>query len=55
MKCVRYVVFIEKGNVRVNNEDYYIVYIGEDGLNIFLIVDGMGGYSVGEVVSSFVC
>ncbi|WP_041723158.1 Stp1/IreP family PP2C-type Ser/Thr phosphatase [Caldicellulosiruptor hydrothermalis] len=55
MKCVRYVALTEKGNVRANNEDYYIVYKGEDGLNVFLIADGMGGHSAGEVASSLAC
>lgn len=37
MKYVKYVALTEKGNIRTNNEDYYIVYKGEDGLNVFLI------------------
>ncbi|ACM60145.1 protein phosphatase [Caldicellulosiruptor bescii] len=55
MKYVKYVALTEKGNIRTNNEDYYIVYKGEDGLNVFLIADGMGGHSAGEVASSFAC
>uniref|UniRef100_A0A7C5V1W1 Stp1/IreP family PP2C-type Ser/Thr phosphatase n=1 Tax=Caldicellulosiruptor owensensis TaxID=55205 RepID=A0A7C5V1W1_9FIRM len=55
MKCVKYVALTEKGNIRANNEDYYLVYTGEDGLNVFLIADGMGGHSAGEVASSLAC
>ncbi len=49
---LRYKGITNVGKVRSNNEDTY--YICENKLkdNLFLIADGMGGYSAGEVASA---
>ncbi|MGC9027833.1 MAG: Stp1/IreP family PP2C-type Ser/Thr phosphatase [bacterium] len=40
------------GKVRTNNEDYLIL---NDEIKLFLVADGMGGQSAGEVASQMAC
>lgn len=50
--CVFYI-----GKIRKNNEDYCegeVIDIEYGLIGIFVIVDGMGGYKKGEVVSKLV-
>ena len=39
------------GKKRKNNEDYYSNYNSEE-FNLFIVADGMGGYSAGEIASN---
>lgn len=39
------------GQERKVNEDYYYVSSPEDKIKLFILADGMGGYSAGEVAS----
>lgn len=39
-----------KGKVRQNNEDYILV-----DNNLFILADGLGGYSNGEIASKLAC
>ncbi|WP_039764440.1 MULTISPECIES: Stp1/IreP family PP2C-type Ser/Thr phosphatase [unclassified Caldicellulosiruptor] len=56
MKYVKYVALSEIGNVRTNNEDYYLIFkSNDDSFSIFLVADGMGGHNAGEVASSLAC
>ncbi len=53
---MKYIAASETGKIRTNNEDYYLVFTTRDSsFSIFLIADGMGGHSAGEVASSFAC
>lgn len=40
------------GRVRTNNEDHFLV---DEGLGLFIVADGMGGHSAGEVASRTAC
>ena len=40
------------GKAREINQDCYYISSEEDNLNIYIIADGMGGYSGGEVASN---
>ncbi len=40
------------GRVRTNNEDNFLV---DEGLGLFIVADGMGGHSAGEVASETAC
>lgn len=40
------------GKAREINQDYYYIPKTEDGLQLFILADGMGGYNGGEVASS---
>lgn len=53
---MKYIAISETGNVRTNNEDYYLVFkSNNDNFSIFLVADGMGGHNAGEVASSLAC
>ena len=39
------------GKKRENNEDYMLQYVVEDNANLYLVLDGIGGASLGEVAS----
>lgn len=39
------------GKARKTNEDFYYVSKPEDKIKLFILADGMGGYSAGEVAS----
>lgn len=53
MKC-KYTVFSECGQRR-NNQDYWqIVEQAAEGRSLFVVCDGMGGHSMGEVASETV-
>ena len=51
---MRYIQFSEKGP-RTNNEDCCNIVKVADKLTIFVVCDGMGGHSCGEVASKTVC
>ena len=51
---MRYVQFSEKGS-RMNNEDCCNVVEIAGGRTLFVVCDGMGGHSHGEVASKTVC
>lgn len=51
---MRYTCFTEKGP-RVKNEDCYNVVEIPDKRTLFVVCDGMGGHSCGEVASKTVC
>lgn len=46
--------FSAKGN-RENNEDYILSQQISPDCSLFLVADGMGGYSYGEIASSLAC
>lgn len=39
------------GKKRENNEDYMLQYVVEENANLYLVLDGIGGASLGEVAS----
>ncbi len=47
---MRYFTTTDIGRVRDNNEDSYLNFSGEN-FNLFIICDGMGGHSAGEIAS----
>ena len=51
---MRYTCFTEKGP-RIKNEDCYNVVEIPDKRTLFVVCDGMGGHSCGEVASKTVC
>ena len=42
----------DKGMVRDMNQDYYYVSKPYNEYNLYILADGMGGYSGGEIASS---
>lgn len=51
---MKYIHFSEKGP-RMNNEDCFNVVELQDKRTLFVVCDGMGGHSCGEVASQTVC
>ncbi|NLP36195.1 MAG: Stp1/IreP family PP2C-type Ser/Thr phosphatase [Firmicutes bacterium] len=51
MKSLRAAGITDRGKVRANNEDRYLI-IGKNSLQVFAVADGMGGHAAGEVASS---
>ncbi len=50
---VRFAAISDKGIVRDVNEDSYRIITGQDGVpDTFIIADGMGGHSSGDVASN---
>ncbi len=49
MKTLQYAVYSNKGKVRLDNEDSYL--IKENPYPIFAVADGMGGHQAGEIAS----
>ncbi len=47
-----YAYISDKGLARENNEDYILI---NDKLTVFLLADGMGGHSAGEIASEKAC
>ena len=43
--------FTDIGKVRDMNQDSYYISSGEDGIKLYIVADGMGGYKGGEVAS----
>ena len=54
MNKMKYTQFSEKGP-RMNNEDCFNVVEIPDKRTLFVVCDGMGGHSCGEVASQTVC
>lgn len=42
----------DKGKVREINQDYYYISTSLDQVQLYILADGMGGYSGGEIASS---
>lgn len=50
-KSLRAAGITDRGRVRANNEDRYLI-VGENSLQVFAVADGMGGHAAGEVASA---
>lgn len=44
-----------QGNVRKNNEDYYVYTSIDENNHLFMVADGMGGLQAGEIASQIAC
>ena len=42
----------DKGKVREINQDYFYISTSLDQVQLYILADGMGGYSGGEIASS---
>lgn len=49
---MRYAYMSDKGLTRENNEDFILI---SENLSLFLLADGMGGHSAGEIASEEAC
>ncbi|MCX8074676.1 MAG: Stp1/IreP family PP2C-type Ser/Thr phosphatase [Clostridia bacterium] len=52
---MKYVAATDVGKKREKNEDYYLVKKMDDNSYIYIVADGLGGYSSGEVASKLAC
>ena len=50
-----YVAKTDIGQKRENNEDYFMVQKLDEMASVYILADGMGGYSSGEVASKSCC
>ena len=52
---MQYAAQTDRGLVRDRNEDNYVVLLEEEKPGIFVLADGLGGHSSGELASRLAC